>query len=359
MHTLLIKYLEFSENTSIFKPAMIINNENKKIKKVTIGLLFFLVLAAVTASCIYFNNIINKTDLVGRINLAEEEEQLPAHKKINILLLGIDERKNDIGRSNVTCVVTVDTDTSEVAMLWVPRDSRVGIPKYEWNKIGHTYAYGGPQLSKQTVANLLGIPVDYYLSVNMAGFGKIIDAMGGLEINVEKKMYYNDVYDIGEVDNNGLIDLKPGLQHMNGNTVLQYVRFRNDEMGDIGRIERQQKFAKAFMAALVKPTVIIKLPDIIREVNAAVNTDISFRQMLGLGKVINVAYKKGLKTEMVTGKPVYIDNISYWLPDIAAMRKQVARIQGLAIDDKYLAYTKKLEAEHKKSLANCKVIDAP
>jgi len=127
---------------------------------------------------------------------------LSSPKKINILVLGIDKRRNDIGRSNVTCVVSIDTGTKNVSMLWVPRDSRVKIPGNGWNKIGHAYAYEGPKLSEKTVEDLLGIPINYYLAVDMSGFGKVIDAVGGVDINVEKRMYYYDPYDEGEVANN-------------------------------------------------------------------------------------------------------------------------------------------------------------
>lgn len=272
-------------------------------------------------------------------------------KKINILVLGIDQRRNDIGRSNVTCVVTIDTGTKDVSMLWVPRDSRVKIPGHGWNKIGHAYAYDGPKLSEKTVEDLLGIRIDYYVAINMAGFSKVIDAIGGVDIYVEKRMYYYDPYDEGEVsDNNGLIDLKPGMQYMNGNTALQYVRFRHDEMGDIGRIERQQKFSKALLAQAASPAVITRIPGIIGEVNAAVKTDLPLSQMLGLGKIINDAYKRGLNTETVSGKPVFIDDISYWLPDILAMRKQVAEIQGIALDDRYMATARSLDTEYASSI---------
>ncbi|MDR3591709.1 MAG: LCP family protein [Negativicutes bacterium] len=290
-------------------------------------------------------------DSFGYLDKAKQAIGLSA-KKINILVLGIDQRRNDIGRSNVTCVVTIDTGTKDVSMLWVPRDSRVKIPGHGWNKIGHAYAYEGPVLSKKTVEELLGIPIDYYLTVNMAGFSKVIDAVGGVDLYVEKRMYYYDPYDEGEVaDNNGLIDLRPGQQHMDGNTALQYVRFRHDEMGDIGRIERQKKFSKALLAQVASPGVITRLPAILSEVNAAVKTDLPLNQMLSLGKIINDAYKRGLDTQTVPGKPVFIEGISYWLPDIVAMRKQVAEIQGIALDDKYMAAGRSLAAEYARALS--------
>jgi len=150
------------------------------------------------------------------------------------------------------------------------------------------------------------------------------------------------------------------MQHMDGNTALQYVRFRNDEMGDIGRIERQQKFSKALLAKLASPAVITKLPAMISEVSAAIKTDLPAGEMLSLGNIINDVYKRGLKTDMVPGKPIYIDGISYWLPDIMAMRKQVAEIQGIAMDDKYMATARSLAVEYQNSVPQeAKVAEAP
>lgn len=299
-------------------------------------------------------------DSLGYFNDAKQAMGISLPKKVNILVLGIDQRRNDIGRSNVTCVATIDVGAKDVSMLWVPRDSRVKIPGHGWNKIGHAYAYDGPNLSRKTVEELLGIPIDYYLAINMTGFSKVIDAIGGVDIYVEKRMYYYDPYDEGEVaDNNGLIDLKPGMQHMNGNTALQYVRFRHDEMGDIGRIERQQKFAKALLAQVASPGVISRIPSILSEVNAAVKTDLPLSHMLSMGKIINDAYKRGLETETVPGQPVYIDELSYWLPDILAMRKQVAQIQGITLDDRYMAAARALAAEYANSLSReTKVVEA-
>jgi LCP family protein required for cell wall assembly len=323
--------------------------DNKKRILIITGLLL---LTLVVAAAAFFGGMNDKSK--------QGTELSGVHKKINILLLGINQRKNDIGRSNVTCMVTVDTDTKDVSMLWVPRDSRVKIPGHGWNKIGHAYAYDGHKLSEQTVADLLGVPIDYYVAINMDGFKKVIDALGGVDINVDKRMYYYDPYDEGEVDNDGLIDLKPGMQHMDGNAALQYVRFRHDEMGDIGRIERQQKFAKALLADVISPSIITKIPNVIKEANSVFKTDMPVSEMLSVAKIITDAYKQGLKTDMVPGKPMYIDEISYWLPDVMEMRKQIAQIMGLVIDDKYLAAARSLASEYESSVPQeTKVANVP
>ncbi|EGO65603.1 LCP family protein [Acetonema longum] len=248
-------------------------------------------------------------------------------KKINVLALGIDKRQSQAGRSNVSCVITFDMAARNVSMLWIPQDSRVKIDGYGWQKIGQAYAHGGLDLAKKTVEDLLGIPLDYYLAVDMAGFSRVIDAVGGVDINVEKRMYY-DAYDEGEV-----VNLQPGLQHLDGQSALQYIRFRQDEMGEQGRIERQQKFSKALLEKMASPAVIPHIPTIISETSSAVTTDLPAGEMLSLGKMAGDAYQRGLKTETVAGETIKIGPVDYWAPDIAALRRQVAGIQAIEADE--------------------------
>jgi len=279
----------------------------------------------------------------------------PDHK-INIMVMGVDERSDDVGRSDTLFVLTVDTKTKEVAMLSVPRDTRVKIPGKSWDKINHAYAFGGQKLSQQALEGLLGIKIDHHIEINIAGFKKIIDAMGGVSIDVEKRMYYSDPYD----DDGGLvIDLRPGMQHMDGRTAIQYVRYR-DEEGDIGRVERQQKFLKAVLNEVASPSVITKIPGIIREISSVVKSDMSTSQMLNLAKILNDASKIGLKTDMVPGKPGYIDDVSYWLPDLMALRKHVAQTLGVKIEERYLSVTEREATEYESSLPKeMKIIEQP
>lgn len=281
---------------------------------------------------------------------------MTAQNKMNIMVLGVDERADDVGRSDTLFVVTVDTNTKEVAMLSIPRDTRVKIPGHGYDKINHAYAEGGHKLSQQAVEGLLGIPIDHYIMINFNAFNKIVDAVGGVDIDVEKRMYYEDPYD----GKDGLvIDLRPGLQHMDGNTAIQYVRYR-DEEGDIGRVQRQQKFIRALMKEVASPSVIPRIPAIIQQVSAAVKTDMSTTDMLSLAKILNDAYKNGLKADMVPGKPAYISDISYWLPDVVALRQHLAQTLGVKMEDKYVATTKQEATEYETSIPKeMKVIETP
>lgn len=323
----------------------LVTQRKQQIKRISyIVLALLLALAVGTASFLYFGGSFHKAKrAIGLTNL----------QKINIAVLGVDERNDDIGRSDTLFVLTVDPNTKDVSLLSVPRDTRVKIPGHGWDKINHAYGSGGHQLTEKTLEDLLGIPLDYYVQINFAGFYKIVDAIGGVDINVEKRMYYEDPYD------NLVIDLKPGLQHMDGKTAIKYVRYR-DEEGDLGRIERQQKFIKAMLNEAASPAVITKIPAIIREVNAVIKTDLSTTEMLNLAKMINDASKQGLKTDIVPGKPAYIQEISYWLPDIAALREHIAQAQGIAMDDQYKATAKRLAAEYQNSIPReMKVVELP
>lgn len=273
--------------------------------------------------------------------------------KVNILVMGVDERSDDVGRSDTMMVVTVDTSTKQVSLLSIPRDTRVKIPGYGWDKINHAFANGGYKLSLKTVEDLLGIPMDYYVLINFAAFNKIVDAVGGVTIDVEKRMYYEDPYD------NLIIDLDPGEQKLDGRTAIKYVRYR-DEEGDIGRISRQQKFIKAMLNEVASPFILPRVPSIIREVNAAVTTDMTTADMLKLAKLLNDASKTGLKAAMVPGKPAYINDVSYWLPDISELRAYVAASQGMTADDKYFAEVKITASQYERSIPKeMKIIEQP
>ncbi|CQR71095.1 Transcriptional regulator LytR [Sporomusa ovata DSM 2662] len=273
--------------------------------------------------------------------------------KVNILVMGVDERSDDVGRSDTMMVVTVDTSTKQVSLLSVPRDTRVKIPGNGWDKINHAYAYGGHKLSQKAVEDLLGIPMDYYVLINFAAFNKIVDAVGGVTINVEKRMYYEDPYD------NLVIDLQPGEQKLDGRTAIKYVRYR-DEEGDIGRIARQQKFLKALLDEVTSPFILPRVPSIIREVNAAVTTDMTTADMIKLAKLLNDAGKTGLKAAMVPGKPAYIDDVSYWLPDITELRAYVAASQGVTTDDKYFAEVRTTASQYERSIPKeMKIVELP
>lgn len=298
-------------------------NKNKYIKYVLILVIVFILSGMVGA---FFANALidNKPDY----DEDGKKGMLVAKDKATVMIMGVDERDDDVGRSDTLMIATLDPDKNQAALLSVPRDTRVKIQGHGFDKINAAYAYGGRKLTQETIESLLNTHIDHYIKINVHGFTKIIDALGGIDIDVEKRMYYEDPWD----DDGGLyIDLQPGMQHMDGKTAITYVRYR-DEEGDIGRIKRQQNFMKAVMDKLVSPTIIPKLPAIVSAVSDSVETDMSVSEILSFLGTLQDAKDNGLKSDMLPGKPVYIEGISYWVPDISKTRQIVANTLGIKIN---------------------------
>lgn len=276
--------------------------------------------------------------VAGFFLLRPEKPESPAqvaqlHGKRNIMVLGVDRRSGDTGRSDTLFVTMLDTSRNQAALLSVPRDTLVSIPGHGWDKVNHAYAYGGHDLSRKTLENFLGIQINNYVLVDFQGFIKLVDAIGGVDIDVEKPMQYADPYD-GE---NGLvINLQPGRQHMDGTTAIQYVRYR-DEEGDIGRVDRQQKFMKAVFAKLRSTSLLTRAPEIARTLYQSIETDLSVTDLASLLVTFakNVSGTSQLETAMVQGSPAYLDDISYWIPNMMALRQQVAQFQGVQPGESY------------------------
>lgn len=288
-----------------------------------------------------------KQNLISKSDRENKETQLiKAKDKTTILVLGVDIREDDVGRSDTMMIATVDPKLDKASLLSVPRDTRVRITGHGFDKINAAFAYGGEPLAEKTVENFLGIDIDHYVIINTKSFVKIIDAIGGLDIDVEKRMYYEDPWD----DDGGLIiDLYPGMQHMDGRTAVTYVRYR-DEEGDIGRIHRQQKFMEACMDKIVSPEIVTKIPAVVREVVEAIDTDMTFRQLLEIAGALKVAQQNGLQTEMVPGYPLYIDGISYWIPDVEDLRFAVAAGLGVDVDSDMRKRVEKDSSDYRESI---------
>ena len=289
---------------------------------VVLGTILIFVLAALAG--VFFA----QSSLLDRAKDEQKDELLTAKDKATIMIMGVDERTDDVGRSDTLMVATIDPHKNEAALLSIPRDTRVAIPKNGYDKINAAYAYGGEKLTQRTVEDFLGIRIDHYVIINTHAFQKIIDAIGGIDIDVEKRMYYEDPWD----DDGGLvIDLRPGRQHMDGKTAVTYVRYR-DEEGDIGRVKRQQKFMRACVDAVTTPAILPRLPGIISSVIDSVKTDLSVRQMLEFIGTLKQAQANGLRTDMVPGRPLYIEGISYWIPDMEQLRRNIVNALGISLN---------------------------
>ncbi len=267
--------------------------------------------------------------------------------KKNIVVMGVDERNGDVGRSDTLFVIMFDTKNNHASLLSIPRDTMVKIPKNGWDKINHAYAYGGHKMTEQTVEEFLGIQINNYVVIDFKGFVNIIDAIGGIDIDVEKDMYYSDPYDDGGL----VIDLKKGQQHLDGKKAIEYVRYR-DEEGDIGRIKRQQKFIAAVYDKITSAQILLKVPGLVKEIMSMIKTDMSLSDMATLAKAMHTDMKTngGLAMATVPGEPAYIEDISYWIPDMTDLRAQMVTMQGATMNSKYRLAAERYEDEYTKLL---------
>jgi LCP family protein required for cell wall assembly len=230
-------------------------------------------------------------------------------KPIYLLIMGVDEREGDTGRSDSLFLAQFRRD--QVRLLSIPRDTMVDIEGHGKQKINAAYAYGGPELTKAIVGKLLGVQVDYHAKINLAGFRHLVDLMGGVKFDVPQPMRYVDPTD-------GLvIDLKPGPQLLHGAAAEQFVRFRHDTIGDdIGRIHRQQAFLKAAATQALTPTNLPKLPQLLYTARSHVQTDVPVSEQFYLAQLLYTArHEQGFVQETVPGHGGYVGGTSYFIVD--------------------------------------------
>lgn len=275
-------------------------------------LLFILVtfLASLSWAAVYAYQRFSSVP-VASSNVETRKKPEASGKYINILLMGVDDGDNEYPdapqRSDTMILASLNQENGTVNLLSIPRDTRVTIPGHKGaEKITHAFFYGGSPLAIATVEQLLQVPVHYYVVIDWQAFIKVVDILGGVDLYVEADMNYEDPYA------NLAIHLKKGYQHLDGNKAGQYVRFRSDELGDIGRVQRQQRFLKAMMERTMHASTILKVPSLLHTMEQYVTTDISTFKMIKLANVLK-SYKNGdLHADMLPGNFATIDGISFW-----------------------------------------------
>lgn len=270
------------------------------LKKINWKIIIFIVLLIIISLYLYifFNDNFSLLDLN------------PFRKsKLNILVAGYDSSINGPPRADTIIVASINLSNNKIGLLSIPRDTRVKINGHGYGRINAAHAYGGIDLLNETVEDFLNIKLDYYLETDFKGFENIIDTIGGIEVTINKPLHYIDKA-------GGLyIDLPAGNVHLDGDKALQYVRYRDDTLGDIGRVARQQKFIEALMEKITSTNNILKLPSIYNELMSTVDTNIPFKDVTPFLKLAKNVNMNSLKTDMVPGTPEYINRASYWIPD--------------------------------------------
>lgn len=254
----------------------------------------------------------------GQASASNLEE--PPPERITVLVIGTDTRPEDPGRTDTMILVTADTGTGELHLLSIPRDTWVYIDNHGWDKVNAAYAVAPedsrPQATMQVISDLLQVPIDHYVVVHMAGFQTVVDLLGGIDIYVEKDMYYVDPKDTPPL----VIDLKEGQQRLNGEDALKYVRFRSDDQGDWGRMERQQKFLKALAREAMQVRNLSQAGALAAAVVAAVDTDMTPGDLVRLGLSARKFNLDDVTNTIIGGFDRWIGGIYFLEPSLADAR---------------------------------------
>ena len=239
----------------------------------------------------------------------------------NILILGIDEGAGDLegnGQNADTIFVLIfSNETGKSKLLSIPRDTWIDMKSSGAGRLGNMYQIGGASLMVRQISTLLKMPIHQYIIIDMGTFANLIDVLGGLDVYVEEDMDYDD-------PESGLsIHLKQGYQHLNGDDAQKYLRFKGEKLGDVGRVQRQQKFIKALYEKVLQFETIPKLPaiaDIFR------NRLATSAEIFDSAHLANVLRHMSSETPTTTMLPGTFEADGVWMPNIPAIDAKIAEM---------------------------------
>ncbi|KAB2336750.1 LytR family transcriptional regulator [Cytobacillus depressus] len=228
----------------------------------------------------------------------------------SMLVIGVDDSEKrgfgDTSRSDALLLVTVNQNDHTAKLLSIPRDSYVYIPEVGYNtRINHAHAFGGPKATIETVEELLDIPVDYYVRVNFHAFLEVIDALGGIEVDVPFTITEQD-----SQDRAGAITLQPGLQTLNGEEALAFARTRHID-NDIERGKRQQQVIKAVIQKAASLKSLSKLDDLFEAVGSNMKTNLTFNEIKYLAE-FGIKNRISIDSLTLEGSDSYMNGGAYY-----------------------------------------------
>jgi polyisoprenyl-teichoic acid--peptidoglycan teichoic acid transferase len=277
-------------------------------KVVGIILLLFIFAGGAYAYSIYhsLNNAVETMHTpIDRDKSSKRTKEVTFDKQepFSVLLLGVDERKNDKGRSDSMIVLTVNPEVKSVKMLSIPRDTLTDIVGHGTrDKINHAYAFGGVEMSMDTVEGLLDIPIDYYVQINMEGFEDIVNSVGGVTVNNDLNFNY------------GGYSFEEGKLELSGKEALAFSRMRYDDpRGDFGRQLRQREVIQAVIREGASVSSLWNFDDIFDALGNNVKTNLTFEEMVDIQKHYKAASKDIEQIQIKTGSGTKIDGIYYYV----------------------------------------------
>lgn len=278
--------------------------------------------------------VFSQEETVAQRNLTIPELSRP----VNILVLGIKVLTSDVddslskeagyhalvnsfdGLSDTMLLLRFDPERQKLTVLSIPRDTRVRLEGHGEQKINIANDFGGPALTAAAVSELLGgINIDRYVRVNVQGVEKLIDALGGVTVDVPKDMKYNDF------SQHLYINLKKGRQHLDGDKAVQFLRFRYDAYGDISRVQRQQMLMRSVVEQTLQPSTIFKIPEILSVIQSHIDTNLTVKELMALGDFAGSTKRSDVQMLMLPGdfSGDGRTGVSYWLPNENRIQKLV------------------------------------
>ncbi|KAA0965468.1 LytR family transcriptional regulator [Sporosarcina sp. ANT_H38] len=251
----------------------------------------------------------------------EEEVVFRNQDPFSVLILGVDEREGDKGRSDTMIVMAVNPKLKSTKMVSIPRDTYTEIVGHgTTDKLNHAYAFGGIQMSMDSVENLLDIPIDYVMEVNMEGFQSIVDAVGGVSVNNPFEFTQDSIqYAAGNIT-------------LTGKEALSYVRMRKDDpSGDFGRQDRQKQVIEGVLREGTSVKSLLKYRSVFNALGDNVTTNMTFDEMVDIqkdyrdaaDKVEQLHFEKGEGTRMNDGIWYYIMDDTELLEITSAMKQHL------------------------------------
>ena len=242
-------------------------------------------------------SLIPSTELPKLVSINNPFEEWSSFNDENIVVLGMDD-----GWGNTDTIFILSIENGDTSIIQIPRDSYIDSQSFGPMKANALHARGGPDAVKTELTRLMGQPINHHILVNLAGIRTISDLLGGLEVDVPKRLYYQDK------SQGLLIDLQPGRQILKGRDLEGFLRWRHDGQGDFGRLDRQQLVLKSLFSKLIQPQNLIRLPALITEAGRNLETDLG---PMELGKLITAMGSTELQTSRLNARPFYQNGVSY------------------------------------------------
>lgn len=243
-------------------------------------------------------------------------------RRTNILIIGTDFPTRDprfqhrVSRADTLILVTINPRGRRVDAVSIPRDTLVEIQGAGPGKIAEAFAYGGLDLTVQTVEQLLDLPIPYYVQLDQVGFARLIDAIGGVEMEVRTDIHTSDPW------TGRRVTIAKGHRRMTGEQALHYIRFRRGALGDIGRVRRQHELLLALSAQVKPSSLILSTPRVVRLLLDHTNTNLSARGLVSLGTFLLRLSPDRIQITTLPGRLA----TGYWIPDPNHIEQLIRRI---------------------------------